>query len=99
MAKRANPPSTADGEQPLDQIAADLYATRPDKFVAARDEQVKQARADGQQSLARELSQLARPTQSAWLVNLLWRDQRNVLDQLMELGDQLRRAQADASPE
>src|SRR4051794_8081193 len=92
-------PSTGDDQTDLEQTAANLYATRPDGFIAARDEQVKKARADGRQALARAVSQLARPTQSAWLVNYLWRDQRDVLDQLMELGDQLRRAQADASPE
>ena len=99
MAKRSQTPSADEDLRDLEQIAADLYAARPDGFVAARDEHVKKARAEGRQALARELSQVARPTQSAWLVNLLWRDQREVLDQLMELGDQLRRAQADASPE
>jgi hypothetical protein len=74
-----------------------LYALRPDAFAAARDEQVRQAKAARQQPLARELGRLRRPTQSAWLVNLLWRDQREVMQQLFELAGELGRAQAQAS--
>ncbi len=81
----------------LDQLADDLYALRPDEFAAARDEQVRQARADGRAALARELNKLRKPTQSAWLINLLWRDQRDVIEQLFELAEALSQAQAQAS--
>jgi hypothetical protein len=83
----------------LDAIADELYTLRPDRFAAVRDEQVKRARAEGQAALARELSRLRRPTQSAWLINLLWRDQRAVLEQLFELAAELGRAYAEASGE
>ena len=81
----------------LDAIADELYALRPDAFAAARDAEVRKARAERQQPLARELGGLRRPTQSAWLINLLWRDQREVMQQLFELADELSRAQAQAA--
>jgi hypothetical protein len=81
----------------FDQIADELYALRPDEFAAARDEHVRKARADGRQPLARELSRLRRPTQSAWLLNLLWRDQRDVIEQFLEVAEGLKRAQAQAA--
>jgi len=86
-------------EATFDAVADELYGLRPDEFAAARDEQVKRARAAGQAALARELSKLRRPTQSAWLINLLWRDQREVLEQLFELASELSAAYAEASRE
>jgi hypothetical protein len=90
---------TAADERQLDQIADELYALRPDAFAAARDEHVRKARAAGQAELARELAKLRRPTISAWLINLLWRDQREVLEQLFELADSMARAQSEAAGE
>ena len=58
----------------LDAIADELYTLRPDGFAAARDDAVKQARAAGHADLARDLGKLRRPTQSAWIVNLLVRE-------------------------
>ena len=81
----------------LDKIADELYALRPDEFAAARDERVRHARAEGRAALARELNKLRKPTQSAWLINLLWRDQRDVMQQLFELAEALSQAQAQAS--
>ena len=89
-------PADDEGRE-LDEIAAELYGLRPDDFAAARDEQVRKARAEGRPPLARDLARLRRPTQSAWLINLLWRDQRDVMEQLLQLGEDLGRAQAQAS--
>jgi hypothetical protein len=58
---------------------------------------VKKARADGNKQLAKELGQFRKPTQSAWLVNQLWRDQQDVMEQLFELANDLSGAQARAS--
>ena len=90
-------PISADPD--FERIADELYAARPDEFASARDEQVRKARADGRPELARELNKLRKPTQSAWLVNLLWRGQRDVMQQLFELAAELSRAQAGASGE
>jgi hypothetical protein len=89
--------TSADVERQVDEIADELYTLRPDAFATERDEQVRKARAQGNAALARELGKLRRPTISAWLINLLWRDQREVLEQLFELADSLTRAQAEAA--
>lgn len=82
---------------PLETIADELYAARPDNFAAVRDEHIKKAKADGDKQLAKELTGLRKPTQSAWLINLLWRDQRQVMEQLFELAADLSRAHARVS--
>src|SRR5438067_1805612 len=87
----------ADGTPELDAIADELYALHPDAFAAARDERVRAARAAGAAPLARELAKLRRPTMSAWVVNLIWRDQREAMEQLFELAEGLALAQANAS--
>jgi hypothetical protein len=86
---------TAAGE--LAEVADRLYNLRPDAFTEARDEEVKRAKAAGNAELAREIGKLRKPTQSAWLINLLWRDQREVMEQLFELAAELGRATAEAS--
>ena len=57
------------------------------------------ARAAGDRALAAGLGRLRRPTVSAWVLNLLVRDQPEVGEQLVELGAELRRAQAQLSGE
>ncbi len=81
----------------LDSVADRLYALKPDAFSAARDAAVREARQGGQRDLAREIGQLRKPTMSAWLINLLWRDQHEVMEQLFELARELGRAQAEAA--
>jgi hypothetical protein len=76
-----------------DEIAAELYLVPPARFVAARDQVVRQARAAGHHDLAREVRALRRPTLSAWLVNALTRHQRARMQQLFALGRELRQAQ------
>src|SRR6266516_999064 len=93
-AARSNP-QEVDSE--LEPLADELYGLRPEAFSAARDEAVRAARGQGKAALARELARLRKPTQSAWLVNVLWRDQREVMQQLFELANELSRAQAEAA--
>jgi hypothetical protein len=87
----------ADSQHELDVIADELYTLRPEDFAGARDARTKEARAAGNAALARELAKLRKPTLSAWLINLLWRDQHDVMEQLFELSQELSRAQAEAS--
>ena len=96
MSERSTRPP-ADLEVDLARVADQLYALKPDDFAAARDAEVRNARTAGQQPLAREIAKLRKPTQSAWLINLLWRDQHVVMEQLFELALELARAQADAA--
>lgn len=83
----------------FEEIAAELYALKPDGFAAARDQRIKQAKEAGDKELAKELQALRKPTQSAWLVNKLWRDQGEVMEQLFKLSSDLSGAQARASGE
>jgi hypothetical protein len=94
---RAKKGAAAVDEAAFASIADELYALRPDEFAAARDARIKEAKTAGQAPLAKELGALRRPTQSAWLINLLWRDQRDVLEGLLEVGAALGEAQAQAS--
>lgn len=87
----------AGAERTIEAIADELYAMQPDGFAAARDAAVKEARAGGRADVARELAKLRRPTRSAWLINLLWRHERELLESLLDLGDAFRDAQAQAS--
>lgn len=81
----------------LDEIADRMYALKPDEFSAARDAEVRAARQAGDRDLAREIGQLRKPTMSAWLINLLWRDQHEIMEQLFDLSRELSRAQAEAA--
>jgi hypothetical protein len=91
--------TSSDDERDLDEVAAELYALKPDEFVAARDEHVRQSRADGRGQLAKAVAALRKPNQSAWLINQLARDQREAVEELLSLGDALRAAhqRADGS--
>lgn len=92
------PPADAVPEQrELAELAAELYVLRPDAFAAARDAAVRKARAEKQTGLARELGALRRPTQSAWLINLLWHAQRADVERYFQLADDLSRAQAQGA--
>lgn len=97
MARSRSTPTSTERDPEFDAIADELYALPPADFAAARDEDVRKARSEGRQALAHELGQLRRPTLSAWLINLLWRDQRDVMEQLFQLADALRQAQAQAA--
>jgi hypothetical protein len=77
----------------LARAADELYALPPEDFRAGRDERAAQARASGDKALAREITALRRPVVSAWLVNLLARDEKDQMSELLALGESLRDAQ------
>jgi hypothetical protein len=74
------------------EIARELYAVPPGEFVAARDDQVRRARAEHRPDLARSLASLRRPTQSAWVVNLLVRERGELVAELLDLAEEFRPA-------
>lgn len=77
----------------FDEVASELYGMPPAQFTAARDRHVKSARAMGDRPLAERVRQLRKPTASAWLANLLVREQSALIDDLLELGALMRQAQ------
>lgn len=82
----------------LEDATTELYALTPAGFTARRAELVAQARKEGLKDLAKAISELRRPTVSAWLVNQLARGAGGAgeeIEELEELGADLRTAQAE----
>lgn len=77
----------------VDEAAA-LYALRPDEFTAARNTRARELR-DDDRELADAVGSLRRPSPAAWLANQLVRHRADEVEQLFELGDELREAQDD----
>ncbi len=82
-----------DTAEEIEAVADELYGLHPSDFVAARDVWVRQARHNGNRELAGRIAALRRPTTSAWMVNLLRRQAGDVIEQLVQLGAELREAQ------
>ena len=79
----------------LGSIAQDLYAVPPHEFIAARKQSVDAARAAGDTELSRAIGELRKPSAPAALVNLLAREAEDLLQEVVELGEELREAQED----
>ncbi|MGO9343535.1 MAG: hypothetical protein ACLP6E_13610 [Acidimicrobiales bacterium] len=79
----------------LATVAYELYGLPPGEFVSVRDARAAQAKAAGDRELAQAVKQLRRPTTGAWLANLLVRERREQVTELLDLGDDMRRAQHD----
>jgi chromosome segregation ATPase len=80
----------------LDHVADELYALTPEDFVARRDARAREARAEDR-GVAATIAALKRPTTAAWLVNMLVRHRLTQVEQLLDLGEALRTAQASMS--
>jgi hypothetical protein len=81
----------------LEQVADELYGSSPEDFVERRTERVAQARQAGDRVVAKQISQLRRPTRTAWMVNLLARANPAEISQLLDLGRELQDAQQRAA--
>jgi hypothetical protein len=79
----------------LTQVAGELYGLLPSEFTAARNRHAKTARASGDKELARQIARLAKPSTSAWAMNMLVRYRAAEIDRLLELGASLQDAQVD----
>lgn len=75
------------------EAARDLYAGPPEEFTAGRDRLVRAAKDAGDRGLATALQALKRPVVAAWAVNLLVREEAEMLGQVLDIGDALRAAQ------
>lgn len=94
--------ASATGGSPVDDaalaaIANDLYALHPTRFTAARNARAAELRAADASPTGRVLADavatLRRPSPAAWLANLVVRERRTELDEVLALGPELRRAQ------
>lgn len=77
----------------LTAAADELYDLVPDEFTAARNARAKTVRADDR-ALAGRIGELRKPSPVAWILNRLVRRHADAVDELLELGDELRDAQA-----
>jgi hypothetical protein len=77
----------------LDTAADELYAVSPDDFIERRQQLVAEARQEGNREIATQIGKLRRPTRSAWLINLLAREDSDNINALFELGAALQQAQ------
>jgi hypothetical protein len=77
----------------LDTAADELYAVSPDDFIERRQQLVAEARQAGNREIATQIGKLRRPTRSAWLINLLAREESDNINALFELGAALQQAQ------
>jgi DNA repair exonuclease SbcCD ATPase subunit len=98
-AERPAPGADDEGSGPMDtedrvEAAADeLYGVPPDDFVPVRDELVTEAKEAGDKEAAKAIGRFRRPTQAAWLANLLARERGDQLDALLDLAEELSSAQ------
>jgi hypothetical protein len=77
----------------LDTAADELYGVSPDDFIERRQQLVAEAKQARDRELATQIGKLRRPTRSAWLVNLLAREEPDNIKALFELGAALQDAQ------
>jgi len=77
----------------IDDVAQELYALVPEEFTAARNTRAKEAKAAGDTELASQVQALRKPTAGAWLLNQLVRVHADEVQQVLDLGAQLRAAQ------
>lgn len=74
-----------------------IHGVSRDDFVAERDRRVRQLRADGHRDEADALKSHRKPTVPAWAVNQLARRDAATVDELVQAGGELRRAQLRAT--
>lgn len=75
------------------EVAGELYSLPPGEFTAARNRRAAEARTAGDRDLAAAIAKLRRPTRGAWLVNAVVRARPALADELLRLGEEMRRAQ------
>ncbi|HEU0182184.1 MAG TPA: hypothetical protein VFR16_08325 [Agromyces mariniharenae] len=77
----------------LTAAADELYALVPEEFTAARNARAKDAKADDT-ALGQRIGEFRKPSPAAWILNQLVREQPDAVDELLDLGADLRDAQA-----
>jgi hypothetical protein len=80
-----------------EEAATFLYGLDPDQFVATRNQLAATLKQAGRTQDANAVKSLHKPTITGWALNTLVREDRVQVDQLLAIGDELRRAQRDLS--
>ncbi|WP_309129330.1 transposase [Microbacterium sp.] len=79
-------------DRSLIDIAAELYATSPESFIASRNRLAESA---DDATLGAQIRALRKPSTAAWVVNLFARERSDRLADALRLADELRQAQAE----
>jgi hypothetical protein len=80
-------------KQQIEQEIRTLYAVPLEKFIEARKSLEATLRKEGQDDAARRVKGLRKPSLSAWAVNQLAREHRDQVEELINMGQDLREAQ------
>ncbi|WP_406046983.1 hypothetical protein [Kribbella sp. NBC_00889] len=76
----------------VDAAAVELYGLTPEQFTALRNAAAKTAKDGGDVQAGEAIKALRKPTLAAWLANQLVRTDPDGVNDLTELGEQLRQA-------
>ena len=76
----------------VDELTRRLYSSAPEDFVQVRGDGVRQLKEAGDTDAAAAFAKLAKPSVSAWSVNLLAGQRADLIDDVVDHGDQLRAA-------
>ncbi|MFH5880063.1 hypothetical protein [Arthrobacter sp. NA-172] len=82
----------------LTATAVELYTLVPSAFTAVRSARAKEAKSGGNAELAKQISQLPKPSTPAWAVNMLVRHGAKEFAVVLELGASLGKAQEEQDP-
>lgn len=80
------------GDSALLDVAAALYAGRPEEFIVARNSRATAAQDAG---LAEQIAALRKPSAAAWVVNVFATERAERLGEALRLAEELREAQAE----
>lgn len=90
---------TSNRADPAAEAAEALYSGPLDQFVAERKRLAAELKASGAADASEMVAALAKPTVSAWVVNRLYRDDRDEIDELLEIGRRMRGGEVAATRE
>ncbi|HEY6692760.1 MAG TPA: hypothetical protein VI006_07920, partial [Solirubrobacteraceae bacterium] len=80
----------------LDDVAGRLYGLPLEEFTRERDAAARELRKAKERDAAAVVAKLPKPSQAAWAANALARERRDLVDALLDAGDELRAAQEGA---
>jgi hypothetical protein len=81
---------------PVEQVAGRLYALPLEDFTRERDAAARELRKAKERDAAAVVAKLPKPSQASWVANALARERRDLVDALLDAGDELREAQEAA---
>ena len=79
-----------------DAEAERLYGLPLDEFTAARDARARELRQDGDRQKAAEVAALRKPVLAAWVVNMLARDERGDIRELVAAAKGIKAGEGEA---